>query len=76
MIFATYSAAFLAGDIDDPGSISRRTVSVAEDLSSLDLQEFLKTQVSYLGWRRTGCPLHRAGVGRADRSIRDPISVV
>ena len=32
----------LAGDIDDPGSISRRTVSVAEDLSSLDLQEFLK----------------------------------
>ena len=32
----------LAGDIGGPGSISRRTVSVAEDLSPLDLQEFLK----------------------------------
>lgn len=32
----------LAGDIDKPGSVSRRAVSVATDLTIRDLQEFLK----------------------------------
>lgn len=32
----------LAGDLDRPGSVSRRTVSVAGDLSPQDLSEFLK----------------------------------
>ena len=36
----------LAGDVAKPGSVSRRTVSVAQDLSFEDLQEFLKLRLA------------------------------
>lgn len=36
----------LAGDVDAPGSVSRRAVSVAEDLSPADLREFLKLRLA------------------------------
>ena len=39
----------LAGEVDKPGSVSRKTVSVAQDLTPHNLQEFLKLRA--VAWR-------------------------
>lgn len=39
----------LASDVQEPGSVSRRTVSIAENLSPTDLREFMKLRS--IAWR-------------------------
>lgn len=39
----------LAGEVDKPGSVSRKTVSIAQDLTPHNLQEFLKLRA--VAWR-------------------------
>ena len=39
----------LAGEVDKPGSVARKTVSITQDLTPHDLQEFLKLKA--VAWR-------------------------